>query len=161
MFLYLTDVTLAHGATRIVSRELTADVPVMQLSFPRARVSPERLAAWEAAAISAAGPRGSLLVYGADVVHRGTEMTLPGGGRFFFNLAYRPAGADWVGAESVAAQGDQRLDAAGRAPERAPARGARLPPARPRLLGRGDVRAAHNAIRDLDLTPWREAAARR
>jgi Phytanoyl-CoA dioxygenase (PhyH) len=98
MFLYLTDVTAAHGPTRVVSRELTADVPVMQLAFPRARVSPERAAEWEAQATSAVGPRGSLLVYAADTVHRGTEMTLAGGGRFFFNLAYRGAGADWVGA---------------------------------------------------------------
>ena len=70
----------------------------MELSFPTARVPDERHAEWEAAAVSAVGPRGSLLIYGADVVHRGTEMTLPGGGRFFFNLAYRAAGADWVGA---------------------------------------------------------------
>jgi hypothetical protein len=97
MFLYLSDVTKAHGATRIVSRTLTRDVPLMKLSFPRARVSPERMAEWEQAAVSAVGPRGSLLIYGSDVVHRGTEMSLPGAGRFFFNLAYRAAGADWVG----------------------------------------------------------------
>ncbi|HEY1707802.1 MAG TPA: phytanoyl-CoA dioxygenase family protein [Rhizomicrobium sp.] len=97
MFLYLSDVTVAHGTTRVVSRTLTADVPLMKLSFPRARVSDERHAEWERAAVSAAGPRGSLLVYGADVLHRGTEMSLAGGGRFFFNLAYRAAGADWIG----------------------------------------------------------------
>src|SRR5215469_3147286 len=77
MFLYLSDVTKAHGATRIVSRTLTSEVPVMDLSFPQARVAPERLTEWERAAVSAVGPRGSLLIYGADVVHRGTEMTLP------------------------------------------------------------------------------------
>ena len=97
MFLFLSDVTPAHGPTRIVSRTLTADVPLIDLSFPRARVSDARHAEWEAAAVSAVGPRGSLLVYRADVVHRGTEMTVQGGGRFFFNLAYRAAGADWVG----------------------------------------------------------------
>ena len=75
MFLFLSDVTAAHGATRIVSRELTRDVPVMQLSFPKARVSDERHAEWEAAAVSAVGPRGSLLIYSADTVHRGTEMS--------------------------------------------------------------------------------------
>ena len=42
--------------------------------------------------------RGSLLVYSADVAHRGTEMTTPAGGRFFFNLAYKGANADWLGA---------------------------------------------------------------
>jgi len=97
LFLYLSNVTAAHGPTRIVSRTLTDDLPVLALSFPRARAPAERHAAWEAAATSAVGPRGSLLAYSADVVHRGTEMTLEGGGRFFFNLAYRAAGADWVG----------------------------------------------------------------
>ena len=98
MFLFLSDVTAAHGATRIVSRELTRDIPVMQLAFPRARVPVERHAAWEAAAVSAVGPRGSLLIYSADTVHRGTEFSLPRAGRFFFNLAYKTADADWVGA---------------------------------------------------------------
>ncbi|HXQ11550.1 MAG TPA: phytanoyl-CoA dioxygenase family protein [Caulobacteraceae bacterium] len=97
LFLYLSDVTAAHGPTRIVSRTLTDDTPLVALSFPRARVSAERHADWEGAATSAVGPRGSLLAYSADVVHRGTEMTLEGGGRFFFNLAYRAADADWVG----------------------------------------------------------------
>jgi hypothetical protein len=97
MFLYLSDVTDAHGPTRIVSRELTADVSLADLTFPGARAPAERIAAWEAAAQRATGRRGSLLIYGADVVHGGTEMTLAGGGRFFFNLAYRAAGADWVG----------------------------------------------------------------
>ena len=77
MFLFLSDVTAAHGATRIVSRELTRDTPVMQLSFPKARVSDARHAEWEAAAVSAVGPRGSLLIYSADTVHRGTEFSLP------------------------------------------------------------------------------------
>jgi hypothetical protein len=161
MFLYLTDVTLAHGATRIVSRELTADVPVMQLSFPRARVSPERLAAWEAAAISAVGPRGSLLVYGADVVHRGTEMTLPGGGRFFFNLAYRPAGADWVGANPWPRKGIsdwtplverlsvRQLEALG------------FPPPGHDYWDAATLQGCAERYPGLDLTPWREAAARR
>ncbi|HLK26414.1 MAG TPA: phytanoyl-CoA dioxygenase family protein [Caulobacteraceae bacterium] len=97
LFLFLSDVTAEHGPTRIVSRTLTDDTPLIDLAFPRARVSSERHAAWEAAAQSAVGPRGSLLVYSADVVHRGTEMRIERGGRFFFNLAYRVADADWIG----------------------------------------------------------------
>ena len=97
MFLYLSDVTAAHGATRIVSKTLTGKMPLVDLVFPGARVSEDLLATWEKAAVSAVGPRGSLLIYSADVVHRGTEMTLERGARFFFNLAYRAAGADWVG----------------------------------------------------------------
>ena len=97
MFLYLSDVTAEHGPTRVVSRTLTSDVSLTRLTFPGAQLPPERMAEWEATSQSAIGPRGSLLVYSADVVHRGVSMTAPGGGRFFFNLAYRTAGADWVG----------------------------------------------------------------
>jgi hypothetical protein len=158
MFLYLSDVTLAHGATRIVSRELTRNVPVMKLSFPQARVSPERLAEWEAAAVSATGPRGSLLVYSADVVHRGTEMSLPGGGRFFFNLAYRTAGADWVGANPWPRKGMthwtplvescsvRQLEALG------------FPPPGHPYWDDETLKGAADRYPKLDLTPWRRAA---
>lgn len=157
MFLYLSDVTPAHGATRVVSRELTKDVPVMMLRFPEARVSTERLQEWEHAAVSATGPRGSLLIYGADVVHRGTEMTAPGGGRFFFNLAYRTADADWVGAnpwprkgfvnftpliESLSAR---QLEALG------------FPPPGHTYWDATTLKGAAERYPGLDLSPWRRA----
>jgi len=159
MFLYLSDVTLAHGATRVVSRELTKDVPVMMLRFPEARVSTERLQEWERAAVSATGPRGSLLIYGADVVHRGTEMMAPGGGRFFFNLAYRTAGADWVGANPWPRKGIERgwhafieglsvrqLEAIG------------FPPPGHPYWDEETLRGAAERYPGLDLSPWRAAA---
>jgi hypothetical protein len=157
MFLYLSDVTAAHGPTRIVSRELTRDVPLIDLQFPRARVSAERIAAWEAAAVSAIGPKGSLLVYSADVVHRGTEMTLAGGGRFFFNLAYRAAGADWVGANPWPRKGItnwtplvercsvRQLEALG------------FPPPGHDYWDETTLQGAADRYPGLDLTPWREA----
>ena len=37
--------------------------------------------------VSAVGPRGSLLIYSADTVHRGAEFSLPNAGRFFFKDA--------------------------------------------------------------------------
>jgi ectoine hydroxylase-related dioxygenase (phytanoyl-CoA dioxygenase family) len=93
LFLYLSDVTEARGATRVVSKRRTADLPHGDLFFHAAgRVS---LDEHEVAAV---GPAGSVLAYGADTVHRGSAMTEPGAGRFFFNLGYRPAGVDWVGA---------------------------------------------------------------
>ncbi len=160
MFLYLTDVTAAHGATRIVSRELTRDEPLMRLSFPRARVSDARMAQWESAAVSAVGPRGSLLVYGADVVHRGTEMSLAGGGRFFFNLAYRGAGADWVGANPWPRKGIanwtplvdlcsvRQLEALG------------FPPPGHDYWDAETLQGCAERYPALDLTPWREAFER-
>ena len=156
MFLYLSDVTEAHGPTRVVSRTLTKDVPVMALSFPQARVSPERLAKWEEAAVSAVGPRGSLLIYSADVVHRGTEMTREKGGRFFFNLAYRTAGADWVGANPWPRKGIEagwtglvescsvrQLEALG------------FPPPGHEYWDAETLAGAAERYPNLDLTPWR------
>ena len=160
MFLYLSDVTLPHGATRIVSRELTRDVPLMALSFPKARVPAERHAEWEAAATSAVGPRGSLLIYSADVVHRGVEMTAPRGARFFFNLAYRAAGADWVGANPWPRKGMahwtplvercsvRQLEALG------------FPPPGHDYWDEATLAGAADRYPGLDLTPWRAALAR-
>ena len=119
----------------------------------------ERMAAWEAAAVSAVGPRGSLLVYGADVVHRGTEMSLAGGGRFFFNLAYRAAGADWVGANPWPRKGItdwaplvescsvRQLEALG------------FPPPGHDYWDEETLRGCADRYPRLDLAPWREAWA--
>lgn len=157
MFLYLSDVTLAHGATRIVSRELTRDVPVMALSFPQARVSPERLTEWERAAVSAVGPRGSLLIYSADVAHRGTEMSIPGGGRFFFNLAYRVAGADWVGANPWPRKGMAHWTPL---VERCSVRQLEVlgfPPPGHDYWDETTLQGAADRYPNLDLAPWRNA----
>jgi hypothetical protein len=123
----------------------------------QARVPEATLTAWETAAVSATGPRGSLLVYGADVVHRGTEMTLPGGGRFFFNLAYRIAGADWVGANPWPRKGMtdwtplveslsiRQLEALG------------FPPPGHDYWDAVTLQGAADRYPKLELTPWREA----
>ena len=93
LFLYLSDVTEGRGPTRVVSKQLTSGIDHDHLYFDRSgRV---RLDEHEVAAV---GPAGSVLAYSADTVHRGTSMTEVGCGRFFFNLAYRPASVDWVGA---------------------------------------------------------------
>jgi hypothetical protein len=161
MFLYLSDVTAEHGPTRIVSKELTRETPVARLQFPRADAPDDIHAQWEAASQTAVGPKGSLLVYGADVVHRGTEMTLPGGGRFFFNLAYRPAGADWVGANPWPRKGMahwtplvercsvRQLEALG------------FPPPGHDYWDEATLRGAADRYPGLDLTPWREAVVAR
>ncbi|MEY2756615.1 MAG: hypothetical protein RIR33_393 [Pseudomonadota bacterium] len=98
MFLYLSDVTPDLAPTRIVSRMLTDHVPLAQLNSLGTKFDSEHVVAWEAASESAAGPRGSLLVYAADVLHRGTSLDKPGGARFIYSLGYKAAGADWVGA---------------------------------------------------------------
>ncbi len=158
MFLYLSDVTREHGATRIVSRTLTKDVSLADLRFQSDRIPAERRAEWERQAVSATGPRGSLLIYGADVVHRGTEMTLPGGGRFFFNLAYRPAGADWIGANPWPRKGI--APSMGPLVERCSVRQLEVlgfPPPGHDYWDEETLKGAAERYPRLDLSPWRAA----
>ena len=162
MFLYLSDVTEAHGPTRIVSRELTGDIPLVNFTFGDPRAPASRVAEWEAAAVRAVGPRGSLLVYSADVVHGGTEMTLAGGGRFFFNLAYQAAGAGWTGANPWPRKGIsphwtplvercsvRQLEALG------------FPPPGHDYWDETTLQGCAERYPNLDLTPWRAAVAAR
>ncbi|HVV38476.1 MAG TPA: phytanoyl-CoA dioxygenase family protein [Acidimicrobiales bacterium] len=93
LFVYLSDVTEERGATHVVSRTRTGEIPKEQLYFDRSGA-----VVMDADEVAAEGPAGSVLAYSADTVHRGTDMTEPGASRFFFNLGYRIGGTDWVGA---------------------------------------------------------------
>jgi hypothetical protein len=92
LFIYLSDVTPERAATRIVSRRLTRDIPVEQ-QYLNYLDYPELYRAEE----PASGPAGSVLAYRPDVYHRGTTMSEDGPARILLNVAYRPAGAEWVG----------------------------------------------------------------
>jgi hypothetical protein len=124
-------------------------------------VSKERLAEWERAAVSAVGPRGSLLIYGADVVHRGAEMTAPKGGRFFFNLAYRTANADWVGANPWPRKGIERgwhAFVEGLSVRQLEAMG--FPPPGHPYWDAETLKGAAERYPALDLSPWRAAVSK-
>ena len=73
LFVYLSDVTPETGATRVVSRRLTPDIPV-----ERTYLSQTDYADLYAAEVPASGPAGSILAYRPDVYHRGVRMTAPG-----------------------------------------------------------------------------------
>ena len=92
LFVYLIDVTEPIGATRVVSRTQTRDIPADQLWFDRAGQ-----VVLDEHEVSAEGGAGSVLAYAADTVHRGAAMTEPGGRRVFANLGFQPAAADWIG----------------------------------------------------------------
>ena len=92
LFVYLSDVTPERAATRIVSRRLTADIPV-----ERTYLSLSEYASLYAEEESASGPAGSVLAYRPDVYHRGTSLTEPGAARFLLHVAFKPVGTDWVG----------------------------------------------------------------
>ncbi len=101
MFIYLSDVTPETGATRIVSREHTADIPV-----ERTYLHFEDYANLYALEQSASGPAGSVLVYRPDVFHRGVPVAAPRSARFFLAVAFKPAATDWIGFHAFPTRGE-------------------------------------------------------
>jgi hypothetical protein len=91
-YIYLNDVSAANGATRMVSRRLTADIPV-----ERHTLRFDEYAALYDDPGEAAGPAGSVAAYRPDVYHRSVDRTEPGVSRFMLHVAYKPAGAEWGG----------------------------------------------------------------
>jgi Phytanoyl-CoA dioxygenase (PhyH) len=92
LFVYLSDVTPARAATRVLSRRLTGDIPV-----ERTYLSLDEYAPLYAAEEAASGPAGSVLAYRPDLYHRGTSLTEEGAARFLLHVAYKPVGTDWLG----------------------------------------------------------------
>lgn len=157
LFLYLSDVTAARGATRVVSKRRTADVSHDDLYFHKAgRLRDDE---HEVAAVGAAG---SVLAYSADTVHRGTTMTEPGAGRFFFNLAYRPAGVDWVGALPWPRRGtDPAMRPWIEALDLRQLLAVGFPPPGHDYWDADTLAATQARYPGLDLDPWRDAANQR
>ncbi len=94
-FLYLGDVDADNGAPRLVPHSAIERSGVVP---PVGRVSAEpghhpELYELE---VAAPGRRGSLLAYRSDVWHRGVDLA-PGRERHVLVVAYRPAGAEWIG----------------------------------------------------------------
>ena len=101
MFVYLSDVTPETGATRMVPRSLTSDIPV-----ERTYLNPDDYADLYAAEVPASGPAGSILLYRPDVYHRGVRMQTPGSARFMLHLSYKAAGTDWLGSLALPHAGE-------------------------------------------------------
>jgi hypothetical protein len=96
MFVYLSDVTPETAATRMVSRQLTTDIPT-----ERTYLSPLEYAALYEQEVPAAGPAGSVLVYRPDVYHRGVRVTAPAAARFMLHVSYKPPATDWLGSHGL------------------------------------------------------------
>ncbi len=91
--IYLTDVTDDLGALHYVTKPDAEAV-----LGPGVLVVPEEAQlALKARERSAAGPSGTLLAHGIDTLHRGTNLTRPGGHRFTMTTAYKAAGNDMIG----------------------------------------------------------------
>ncbi len=90
LFIYLSDVSPANGATRMVSLSRTADIPVERhtlsyVDYPDLYDDPG----------TASGPAGSIVAYRPDVYHRSVDLTGPGVRRIMMHVSYRPADAEW------------------------------------------------------------------
>jgi hypothetical protein len=90
LFIYLSDVGAADGATRMVSRARTGHIPIEQHTLSYAEF-PDL---YDDAGI-AEGPAGSIVAYQPDVYHRSVDLTEPGHRRVMMHASYRLAAAEW------------------------------------------------------------------
>jgi hypothetical protein len=83
-----SDVTEAHGPTHYVTRPDS-----LKIAGPEATLSgdPKVQKALKKYERSAAGPAGSLFVYGIDIWHRGTNLVAPGGHRYVMTVCFKNA----------------------------------------------------------------------
>jgi Phytanoyl-CoA dioxygenase (PhyH) len=90
LFVYLSDVSPANGATRMVSVRRTTDIPVERHTLGYAEY-PEL---YDDPGI-ATGPAGSVVAYRPDVYHRSVDVSGPGVRRVMMHISYRLADAEW------------------------------------------------------------------
>ncbi|HLN15544.1 MAG TPA: phytanoyl-CoA dioxygenase family protein [Acidimicrobiales bacterium] len=156
LLIYLCDVSEANGATHFLSVEATAEVPVERHTLDVA----EYAQCYEDD-VAACGPSGSIAAYRPDVYHRSVDPDTKGFSRFLLHVSFRPAAAEWGGYQAWPFKGfspEWHRFVAG---------------AGPRQLGvLGFPRPGHPYWTEetlagvgarypgLDLSPWREAAAR-
>jgi hypothetical protein len=90
LFIYLSDVSEANGATRLVSCARTADIAVEQHTLTFTDYSH----LYDDPGM-ARGPAGSIVAYRPDVYHRSVDITTPGARRIMMHVSYRLAAAEW------------------------------------------------------------------
>jgi hypothetical protein len=88
-----SDVTEAHGPTHYVTRPDAATIVGPEGTLSGDPAIQTALARHER---SAAGPAGSLFVYGIDIYHRGTNLTAPGGHRYVMTVCFKAAKNDAI-----------------------------------------------------------------
>ena len=91
---YLTDVTKEHGAMRYVTKpDVLAALGRPALSAPEEKEQ----AALRARERAVVVPPGSLVAHGIDTMHRGSNLTAPGGRRFSLTVGYKAAASEQIG----------------------------------------------------------------
>lgn len=157
LFIYLTDVSEANGATRMVSVRRTSDIAVEKHTLPY-RDYP---ALYDDPGI-ASGPAGSVVAYRPDVYHRSVDVTTPGQRRIMMHVSYRVAAAEWGQYQAWAYKGfspewHNFVQASG------PAELSLIgfpPPGHP-YWDDDSIARVNARYPDLDMQPWRDALSRR
>ena len=134
-FVYLSDVSASNGATRMVSRRLTGDIPVERHTLDIHEYGHLYDVPGEAS-----GPAGSIVAYRPDVYHRSIDEIKPGSARFMLHVSFRPATSDFGGYQAWPIKGYTPRVVQLRPAGHAAAAGALLHTASRRsLLDRGDA----------------------
>ena len=94
--IYFTDVAEAHGPTHYVNRTDSNGFEGIK-RFLKNREDVKHQKELRKFEKSAAGPAGTLLAYGIDVFHRGTNLTQPNGYRYAMTSCFKKAGNDSIG----------------------------------------------------------------
>ena len=94
--IYFTEVTESHGPTHYVNRSDSKNFDGLQ-RFLEHREDLSHQNDLKKFERSAAGPAGTLLAYGIDVFHRGTNLSAPGGFRYAVTSCFKKAGNDSIG----------------------------------------------------------------
>lgn len=91
--IYVSDVTDDVGALHYVAKQDAAEV----LGTGAITATLEQQSALKTRQRSAAGPAGSVLAYGIDTFHRGTNLTKPDGYRYTMTVSFKAAGNSQIG----------------------------------------------------------------
>jgi hypothetical protein len=174
-FLYLTDVGTQTGATCLVAPDESLILPdpaeagpwpsaelaqVRDFFVPGPVFPRDRYPGLYAHEQAAAGPRGSFLAYGPNVIHRGAAVTEPGAARVLLNVSYRAADQEWVGFHAWQSHSNDRRwreFVAGRTPDELSLFG--FPrPGHP-VWDADLIRLTASRYPGLDMRPWADALA--
>lgn len=88
-FVFLSDVTLEDGPTRIVPYDKGKDVPYTPLYLNFGELTGSE--------VPIIGPAGSLFIYRSDILHRGSDLTGHRHSRFSILADYQRRGTTWGG----------------------------------------------------------------
>lgn len=162
MFVYLVDVPADLGPPHLVSRQHTRDLPAVPNWYPRTDIHGEgRFVSTTAApglydaAVSGAGPAGTVIAFEPGTLHRGTALRRPRGARYSMQLSYRPAAVEWADRQSWATRSHEPewYRFVPRATPRQLALFGFPPPGHPYWTARTLAGVAQR-YPDLDMTPW-------